>query len=232
MSIAGVTTAANGVMASVREAASRTAGNAGWLLATARLESGLNAGAAAATSSARGLFQFTEGTWLAMVRRHGANHGLGWAADALHRGASAAERATILNLRHDPQAASLMAAELGEDNRAALTSRLGRPVDGTDLYLAHFLGAAGAARFLQGMARAPDMAAASLLPAAAAANHSVFYDAGGQPRSLADIHARFSQKLAAAGAHPAAPASSVHAEAGMPLARARMAYLLLAELGA
>ncbi|MEI6419686.1 MAG: transglycosylase SLT domain-containing protein, partial [Sphingomonadales bacterium] len=92
MSINGIAPAAMAAIGQVQAAARHTTVNANWLMATAQLESGLNSMAAAATSSARGLFQFTESTWLAMVRRHGAGHGLGWAADALHRGASAAER--------------------------------------------------------------------------------------------------------------------------------------------
>jgi hypothetical protein len=44
-------------------------------MAKASAESGLDAGAKAKTSTATGLFQFTEGTWLSMVREHGAKYG-------------------------------------------------------------------------------------------------------------------------------------------------------------
>ena len=48
-----------------------------YLLANAAQESGFNAGAEAKTSSATGLFQFTRGTWLDMVRRYGEELGFG-----------------------------------------------------------------------------------------------------------------------------------------------------------
>src|SRR3546814_20136567 len=56
-----------------------------------------------------------------------------------------------------------------------------------DLYLAHFLGVGGAAKFLSTHDRAPQATAASLFPAAARANRSIFYDRQGHARSLAEI---------------------------------------------
>src|SRR3546814_9619557 len=101
--------------------------------------------ARAGTSSATGLYQFIDQSWLAVVKQHGAEHGLGWAADSISNNngrmtvADGATRQAILGLRNDPNVASLMAAEHASDNKAALESALGRPVTGTDLYMAHFL---------------------------------------------------------------------------------------------
>src|SRR3546814_4025047 len=59
-----------------------------YLLGQAKIESGLNPTAKARTSSATGLFQFIEQTWLGTVKEHGAKHGLGWAADDIQRGSN------------------------------------------------------------------------------------------------------------------------------------------------
>src|SRR5690606_17061419 len=155
-----------------------------YLVDVARVESRFNPSAQAPTSSARGLFQFTRQTWLATLQRHGAAHGLGWAAEAIDREASGrlsiadpALRTQILALRDGPYAASSMAAALTADNRAALESRFGRVMEPVDLYLAHFLGSSGAARFLSAWEANPDQAGAAMLPEAAAANRSIFYAA-------------------------------------------------------
>ncbi|MFZ4687928.1 MAG: transglycosylase SLT domain-containing protein [Polymorphobacter sp.] len=194
----GGAAAAAQIAASVRNAAARTGTDFGYLMAQARVESGLNPTAKAATSSARGLYQFTNATWLDTVRKHGAEHGLGWAADAIAGGAAragSAARATILSLRDNAEAAALMAGEFAQDNAEVLERKLGRAVGATDLYMAHFLGAGGAAKFLAALATAPGMAAAALLPAAAAANRGVFYARDGAARSVGEVYARFGAKL-------------------------------------
>jgi hypothetical protein len=85
-------------------------------------------------------------------------------------------RTQLLALRNDPRLSALMAGELANDNRAALQTVLGRDPDNAELYLAHFLGADGATRFLTGLGVNPDASAAALLPKAAAANRPIFYD--------------------------------------------------------
>lgn len=187
------------VQSAIAAASSRTGVDFGYLLGQAKLESGLRANARASGSSASGLYQFIESSWLSVVRKHGAEHGLGWAADAIgpgNRVADASTRQAILALRDDPAAASLMAAEHASDNKDALESTLGRDATGTDLYMAHFLGLGGAKTFLRKMAANPDASGAALFPQAASANRGVFYGKSGQPRSLAQIYDRFADKLA------------------------------------
>jgi hypothetical protein len=227
------------VVGAIRLAAARTGVDFSYLMAQARIESGLDPRAAAPTSSARGLFQFTQATWLEMVRRHGDAHGLGDAAATLRRGASPDERAAILDLRHDAGASSAMAAAFAHDNAAVLERRMGRTANATDLYLAHFLGPAGATRFLRARDAAPDAAAAgAVLPAAARANAGVFTAAGGRARSLDEVYARFAAKLAVTtpmrppGGTALPPTGTDLPLATNPAAAARTAYLLLAELGA
>jgi hypothetical protein len=226
------------VVDAISTAASRTGVDFSYLLANARAESGLNPAARAATSSASGLFQFTDATWLATVARHGERHGLGWAADALKAGASGAVKQTILSLRHNADVAATMAAEFTRDNAVKLEGALGRAAGAADLYLAAFFGAGGAIRFLKTMAAAPGMAAASLLPAAAAANRSTFYTADGRARSLAEVHdivaARINRHLgdapATAGNSLPAAGNTLPPDPALVAARARMAYLVLAAM--
>lgn len=194
--------AASRVQSAIALASSRTGVDFDYLLGQARVESGLNANARAGTSSAAGLYQFIESSWLSVVKKHGAEHGLGWAADAIgpgNRVASAAARQAILNLRHDPAAASLMAASHASDNKTALEGALGREATGTDLYMAHFLGLGGATKFLSAMRSNPDATAAAMFPSAARANRGVFYAGDGSSRSLEQVYQRFAAKLGAGG---------------------------------
>ncbi|WP_066551342.1 MULTISPECIES: flagellar biosynthesis protein FlgJ [unclassified Sphingomonas] len=201
----------NPIQNAIASAARRTGVDFAYLIGQAQVESGMRADARAATSSATGLYQFIDQSWLGVMKRHGGEHGLGWAADSIRQTPGGryvvddpATRRAILDLRKNPQVASLMAAEHAADNKAVLEGTLGRGASGTDLYMAHFLGIGGAKSFLSAMQDNPDRSAASMFPAAARANRSIFFEGNGQPRSLADIYSRFAAKLdrgaAAAGA--------------------------------
>lgn len=201
MSIVSVNSRA-GIQTAIADASRKTGIDFNYLLGQAQVESGMRADARAATSSATGLYQFIEQSWLGVVKDHGGAHGLGWAADSIRRTAGGryvvsdpAARRTILDMRSDPGTAALMAAEHASDNKAALEERLGRPATGTDLYMAHFLGQGGAAKFLGAMEANPNRSGAALFPAAARANRGVFYASNGQPRTLGEIYARFAGKL-------------------------------------
>lgn len=249
------------VGAAIQQAAARTGMDFGYLMNQARVESGLNPDARARTSSATGLFQFIDQTWLGTVQRHGASHGLGWAANAISRGPNGryhvvdpAMRRAILDLRRQPEAASTMAAEYASDNRDYLESRIGRPAAPVDLYLAHFLGAGGAAQFLRAHDANPDGSAAAILPAAARANRPIFFNRDGSPKSFAEIRAHFAERFGGdVQPAPTAPTSdylsvrmalldedetsgAMNAANSPNLARptpeyARLAYLTLATLG-
>jgi len=214
--------------AAIARASQKTGVDFDYLLAQAKLESGLNPQARAGNSSATGLYQFLGSTWLDTLKKHGAEHGLGWAGDAA---GDPALRSQVMALRSDPDASALMAAELASDNKAALTGTLGREPDSAELYLAHFLGADGAGRFLSAMAADPGQSAAALNPAAAATNRPIFFAPGGVPRSLGEvmglIRARMSNAMeggdAAQWADAAAPYAGQPAPAqfsGGPVARA------------
>lgn len=189
--------------------ASRAAGvDFGYLMAQAAQESGFRPDAKARTSSASGLYQFVEGTWLDLMRRHGAKHGV--AADA--------SRSELLALRDDPALSAAMAAEYARDNKATLETALGREAGRGELALAHFLGPGGATRFLEGLAASADTKAATLLPEAASANRAIFFGHDGTPRSIGEIWQDFSQRVereAASWTMPAEPAALPAGSAGL-----------------
>ena len=70
----------------VRKAASATGIKFDFLMRTAKRESGYDAGAKAPTSSAAGLFQFVEQTWMATLKQHGGSHGYSDYADLIQKG--------------------------------------------------------------------------------------------------------------------------------------------------
>lgn len=182
------------VEAAIANAAQATTVDFNFLLAQAEVESAMNPDARAATSSATGLYQFIDSTWLDTVKRHGPRFGLSGVADQIELTPSGsawvadpARREAILALRNDPQVASLMAAGLAEDNRAHLMPILGRQPSHGELYLAHFLGAGGAGRFLSELQADPSQSAPALFARPAAANRGIFYSPDGSPRSLAQV---------------------------------------------
>ena len=169
--------------AAIQRAAQATGVDFSLLVETARRESALNPNARAGTSSATGLFQFIDSTWLDMVRRHGGAHGLGQYSAALQGGnVDAATRQDILALRSNPELSARMAGELARENASALQAQLGRAPSAGELYAAHVMGAGGAARLIEAAANGAGNAAA-LFPREAAANRGLFYVSSGEARS-------------------------------------------------
>ncbi|WP_339707749.1 lytic transglycosylase domain-containing protein [uncultured Sphingosinicella sp.] len=254
---------ADRVRTAIAEASRRTGVDFDYLYNQAKVESGLRPDAKARTSSATGLYQFIDQSWLGALKRHGAEHGLGWAAGAIKtdaRGrltiADAGLRPAIMNLRNEPEASALMAAETARENQNVIEGATGRTANATDLYMGHFLGPRGASKFLGAMAANPDQRADQVMPAAAAANRAVFYASNGTPRSLSEVYERFAAKMGndapdralaarapAMPAEPPLPMSLALALAGEDAAAldglltttkpeaARLAYLTLASLG-
>lgn len=183
------------VVSTIRQVATAQNADFGYLLNQARVESGLNPTARASTSSATGLFQFTAGTWLDMVKRHGDKIGLSNQAQALRSNTiNSVDRSQILDLRNEPQTSTTLAAFYAADNARALASAGHKTIGPTELYLAHFLGSAGASTFLSGLRDHPSAPAAPALPLAAGANTSVFFK-DRAPRSFQEIYNRFAEKF-------------------------------------
>jgi hypothetical protein len=194
------------VMNAIKTASKETGVDFAYLVNKAAQESGFRTDVKASTSSATGLYQFTEQTWLQMVHDNGSKHGVGALAAKIEpRGDGTlvvkdrALRQQILDLRKNPEMAASMAAELAQDNKAYLENNIGGTIGRTELYMAHFLGASGAADFLSAMRSNPQEKAAGLLPDAAAANRSVFYDGDGKAKSVGEIYNRFAAKMEGKG---------------------------------
>lgn len=174
----------------VAEAIDRASASSGvpadFLTSLAHRESGFRPQAQAGTSSARGLFQFTEGTWLDTLARHG---------DRLGVNPEGRSRADLLALRDDPDLNARAAGYLTRDNADALRSTLGRDPTNGELYAAHFLGEGGARKFVTAD---PEARAADLFPDAAKSNRSIFYD-GRRPRTVAEVRADFDASFGGAG---------------------------------
>lgn len=181
--------------AALRAAARETGVSFEYLLRTARRESNFKADARASTSSARGLFQFIEQSWLRLMREEGERFGLAEQAAAIRsdgRGHIVAEpsmRADILALRDDPQIAARMAGVMAARNAVSLKARLGRAPSDGELYVAHFMGASAAARLIRLFETQPDQAAAPEFARAANANRAIFYDRSGRARSVGAVYA-------------------------------------------
>jgi hypothetical protein len=165
-----------------------------YLLQTAMRESSLNPQAKAQTSSAVGLFQFLEGTWLQVMKEEGPRLGYGEIASKIERNADGdflvrdpAVKAQILKLREDPRIAADLAAAFTKSNGEYLSGRFGRMPSAGELYIAHFLGAQGAERMFTAGLQNPDQIAANLFPKQAAANRAIFY-ADGQPRTIREVY--------------------------------------------
>jgi len=183
------------ILGALQRASAATGADFHYLLDTAVRESGLKPSAKASTSSAAGLFQFVDQTWLGMVKNYGAKYGLASDANAISQGndgryhvANSADRRAILALRKDPEVASLMEGEMAQATRATLQQSLGRDVCGGELYAAHFLGPDAACKLIKMSDSHPDASAAHAFPAAADANRHVFYHANGTPKTVREVY--------------------------------------------
>src|SRR3954447_10655327 len=203
---AGVDPSRLRVAGAIKQAANTSGTSFEYLLATAKMESNFNPNAAASTSSARGLYQFIDQTWLGTVKEAGAQLGYGKYADAITKSPSGyysvsapAARTAVMRLRDDADAASSMAAVLTQSNSFNLTGKIGRRPTDSELYMAHFMGVGGAAKLISNAEDNPNASAARLFPNAAAANRSIFYEKGtGRARSVSEVYSVLSTRYAAA----------------------------------
>lgn len=184
----------------IHRAAQATGVDFSFLMRTAKRESGFNPSAKAGTSSAAGLFQFVDQTWLSTLKKHGGKYGYGQYADMIGQGSDGRyyvaggpdARKAVMALKLDPHASALMAGELTAEHAAYLRGRTGRDPTAGELYAAHFLGPAGSARLIEAYRTNPGASAAAMFPDAAAANRSIFYKAG-RPASVADVYANLNR---------------------------------------
>ncbi len=182
------------VQNAITVASRRTGASFDYLVNTAQRESSFKTNAKSSSSSAAGLFQFVEGTWLKVVKEDGPRLGLSDMAKNIRRSSSGkyyvpnkGQRKQILAMRHDAETSALMAAAYTEHNERYVRGRIGRTPSDGELYLAHFLGPGSAAKMINLAERQPDSPASRHFPRAARSNKSIFYS-GGKPRSLSEVH--------------------------------------------
>ncbi len=199
------------IAGAIKQASVSTGASFQYLVAAAKIESNLQPTAAASTSSARGLYQFIEQTWLGTVKQAGASFGYGRYADAISQEPSGAYtvsdpalRQQILKLRDDPAANAAMAGVLTQSNSFKLVGAIGRRPTDNELYIAHFLGVGGAAKLISSNESNPQANAAQMFPRAAAANRSIFYDRSGEARSVGGVYAELTRRYQAAAQSKAA----------------------------
>jgi hypothetical protein len=186
--------AASNVTGAIRKASQVTGTNFQYLLATAKVESNLNPAAKAPTSSAGGLFQFIDQTWLGTLKEAGEGLGYGRYANAISQNEAGKfvvdnplMRREIMALRQDATANAVMAGAFTQSNAAFLKERLGRDATEGELYIAHFMGAGGAAKLIEQAQATPGAKAVDAFPNAARANRSIFFDRDGRARNFAEV---------------------------------------------
>ncbi|SFO71208.1 hypothetical protein SAMN05216330_104293 [Bradyrhizobium sp. Ghvi] len=199
------TDGARRVAGAIKQASSQTGVSFEYLLTTAKMESDFDPSAGATTSSAHGLYQFIDQTWLGTVKEAGAQLGYGSYADAITRTSSGGYavddpfmKRSIMKLRDDPEAASSMAAALTQSNSFKLTGLLGRRPSDSELYMAHFMGVGGAAKLIANAEDNPQAVGARLFPNAASANRSIFYARDGRARSVSEVYSVLNARYASA----------------------------------
>ena len=170
-----------GVVEMIVRAAAATDVDPVYMMALADKESSFSTDVRARTSSAEGLFQFVTKTWLSVVRTFGAKHGLADEAAAIELVDGQptikddATRERVLGLRRDPYLSAVMAAEMMKRDRAAIERRIGRDLNRSEFYLAHFLGAQGAGKLMALVDEKPKQSAPRVFREAAKANRTLFF---------------------------------------------------------
>jgi Transglycosylase SLT domain. len=187
--------AASTVVQALQKASAATGVDFNYLLGTAMRESGLKPEAKSANSSASGLFQFVEQTWMGLVKEHGAQYGLGSFSNVITKGEDGRyrakdpnDRSAILRLRNDPQISALMAGEYTKQTQSNMEDKLGRKVTSGELYAGHLFGSAQACRLIKSSQGNPHIQACDLFPQAADANPNIFYHQDGSPKSVREVY--------------------------------------------
>jgi hypothetical protein len=202
--MANVTSIRSVVESAIQRASSATGVDFTFLMGTAKRESGYNPAAKARTSSASGLFQFVDQTWLSTLKKHGSKYGYARYADLIQQGSDGRYRVTgdearkaVLGLKLDPHAASLMAGELASDHASYLRGRVGRSPTSGELYAAHFLGPAGLGPADRGRRQFAWRQRRGHVPGRRGANRSIFYREG-RPATVSEVYANLTKTAAAA----------------------------------
>lgn len=147
------------------------------MLTTAAIESDFNPNAKAPVGSASGLMQFISDTWKGTIAKHGAKYGYDQSTSPF-----------------DAKASALMGAHYVKDSLSHLSKSYKGAIGSVEAYLVHFMGPAGAAKFLRAMQENPGQYGSQLMPKEAAANPKIYFGDRG-PRTLGEMYQWFYNKV-------------------------------------
>lgn len=178
------------------------------MVLNAKMESDLGRATIAEHTSARGVFQYIEPTWLTLMRRYGDELGYGHYAKAIKRakypglpyieGNNPYLKAEILALRHDIDTAAMIKAyQVREESDTIKSIKHGR-VTATDHYIVHMLGLPLAKRFYKmraSMSTTP--VANSSIPAMREAAHMnrAFFYSGKRALTAREVYAKYEARV-------------------------------------
>ena len=177
----------------IEDAAQRAGVPVHVMMATAKQESDFGRNLKNDKGSAKGLFQFIDGTWQEVITKYGPIYGLPTTASVT-----------------DNRANAFMAAEYMRQNNKLFEKQMGRPPKDGEMYISHFMGGQGGVNFVKAYESQPDAVAAQLFPKEAGHNYNIFYDKKtGQPRSVAQVYAKLSGYVDGNSDYAAAPAANL-----------------------
>lgn len=212
------------VLNALKSASAATGADFGYLVKTAQRESNFDPTAKAPTSSATGLFQFTNETWLNVLDRYGAQHNVTTAGQS---------REDLLALRKDPDLSARMAGELAHENARILEKKLGRQATSQELYVAHFMGPQEAAHLIRAARHNSKGSAEEMFPRAALANANVFSGKDGEKLTPTQLYTKLTgATVADADAGKVAPGTFFAQQTTPTTPPDGAAMLLAAKLGA
>lgn len=194
------------VLAAIRLGNLRTGVEFPYLMELAAVESSFNPRAEASSTSAAGLYQFKQDTWLEAVKLHGRDYGLGQYArqveftvdgdgyrQPLIRDPELLQQ--VLDLRFNPGLSAVLAAEKVREGMRRLSGRLPREPGRADLYLTHFFGVSGAISFLEELTNNPDHIAGEIFPGPARRNRNIFQRSNRSLRTVAEVYRVLERKF-------------------------------------
>jgi hypothetical protein len=182
------------VIDAIADAAATVGVDFPYAMAVAARESSFRPDAENRASSAAGLFQFTDVSWMRAIDGFGAGHGYDREAGMIHElddqrmaASSWDAREHVMRLRYDPHASAAMAAEGMRMDGRRLRALIGREPSWGELYLGHFLGITRARDMVRAVETDPGRLVTDVLPAhVVRANPKVFFetDEAGRRRPL------------------------------------------------
>lgn len=180
------------------------------LIITAMIESDLGRVTKSSTSSARGIFQYIEPTWLVLIKRYGARIGQNNYADAIIINTesylpeiienSQFTIKDILSLRDDTKIAALIKAnQLKDEAKIVVKYKAGQRINATDHYIVHMLGLSQARTFYSLLKNESSNILANLnntgFKEAIRLNPTFFYNAQNKALSAAEAYTQFHRKI-------------------------------------